>query len=102
MNSRSLKYLNGQRLELPIEAQDANADALTYSASGLPEGAELSDRQILWTPSMNIVSAEDAQAEFVVDLWVSDGALKAVLPIQELCKWQKMQTKPEENGILID
>ena len=21
---------------------------------------------------------------------------------QELCKWQKMQTKPEENGILID
>ena len=50
---------------------------------------------------MNIVSAEDAQAEFVVDLWVSDGALKAVLPIQELCKWQKMQTKPEENGILI-
>ncbi|MCZ6680551.1 MAG: SUMF1/EgtB/PvdO family nonheme iron enzyme [Candidatus Poribacteria bacterium] len=71
----------GQSLDLSIEAQDANGDVLTYTAIGLPENAELHQRRIHWTPGLNTVSAEAAQAEFVVDLWASDGALKAALPI---------------------
>ena len=71
----------GQTLELPIDAQDADGDALTYAATGLPDGAELSDGGILWTPPLDTVSAAVGEMEFVVDLWVSDDALKAAIPI---------------------
>jgi formylglycine-generating enzyme required for sulfatase activity len=52
------------------------------------------------------VSAEDAQAEFVVDLWVSDGALKAALPIHIVVHHSdptaSVQVMGEKSGLVAD
>ena len=45
------RVAEGERLQLVVSATDADGDGLTYSASGRPTGATLSDSVFSWTPS---------------------------------------------------
>jgi hypothetical protein len=59
----------GATLTLTISATDADGDALTYSASGLPSGASFSGDTLTWTPT-------EAQAgNHQVAFTVTDGQL---------------------------
>jgi PKD repeat protein len=60
-------------LELVISATDADADALSYTAEGLPDGAEFVDNQdntatLTWTPDY------EQSGEYTVTFTVTDGA----------------------------
>lgn len=60
----------GALVEFTVEATDLNGDPLTYSATGLPDGATFStaDRLFSWTPAANQVGPH------TVTFSVSDGA----------------------------
>ncbi len=45
----------GKELVLEIDALDPDGDSLTLSVHGLPEGAELKDETLRWTPPYNTV-----------------------------------------------
>jgi hypothetical protein len=57
----------GTRLTFQVTASDPNGDALTYSASGLPQGATFSGQTFDWTP------AADQTGSRQITFTVSDG-----------------------------
>ena len=60
----------GETLSFRVRATDANGDALTYSATGLPDGAafEPETRRFTWTPGF------DGAGDYEVTFMVGDGA----------------------------
>ncbi|MHC4366989.1 MAG: putative Ig domain-containing protein [Planctomycetota bacterium] len=66
IGSRSVN--EGSRLSFSVSATDADGDALTYAATGLPSGATFSGRTFTWTPGYT--QAGTYSANFIV----SDGA----------------------------
>lgn len=56
-------------LALTLSAVDPDGTALTYSAGGLPTGANLSGRNFTWTPTADQVGSHD------ITFTVSDGAI---------------------------
>ena len=61
------RVAEGERLQLVVSATDADGDGLTYSASGRPTGATLSDSTFSWTPSYQ------QSGTYQVTFTVSDG-----------------------------
>jgi len=57
----------GTLLTFAVTASDPNGDTLTYSASGLPQGATFSNRTFTWTPAAGQVGSHE------VTFTVSDG-----------------------------
>lgn len=57
----------GSTLQFTVSATDADADTLTYSASGLPSGAAFSNRVFSWTPDASQIDM------YAVTFTVSDG-----------------------------
>jgi hypothetical protein len=59
----------GNTLDFSLAATDPDGDALTYSASGIPTGANLSGANFTWTP------ASDQSGSFDITFTVTDGSL---------------------------
>lgn len=60
----------GNELRIELSASDPDNDAVSFSASGLPEGAELKDNLFVWKPGYVV---NGTKKEFSVDFAVSDG-----------------------------
>ncbi len=69
IGSRSVRA--GQRLSFTANATDADGDAITYSASGLPSGAKFdaAKRIFMWTPTVG------QAGKYTITLSATDGAL---------------------------
>ncbi len=59
----------GNALQFSLSAADADGDSLTYSATGLPQGANLSGQNFTWTPTSSQIGSYD------VTFSVSDGTV---------------------------
>ncbi|MBP7051857.1 MAG: hypothetical protein KBE65_12655 [Phycisphaerae bacterium] len=64
----SRQVAQGETLTFTVSATDANGDALTYTAAGLPTGATFSNRTFTWTPSASDIGTHQ------VTFTVSDGS----------------------------
>ncbi|HQH29047.1 MAG TPA: M12 family metallo-peptidase, partial [Oligoflexia bacterium] len=62
----------GSLLAFALSASDAEGDALSYSAAGLPAGAILSGTQFSYTPPYNTVPSGWSSTSFNVTFTVSD------------------------------
>ena len=93
-----LEINEGEVLNTKVQADDQNGDLLTYTATGLPNGAQLEGNRIRWKPSFDFVSIEDLKTEILVTLIASDGELHAKLPITIAVynMDQPTATQPEE------
>ncbi len=60
----------GNTLEFSLSAVDADGDNLTYSATGLPEGATLTGQSFAWTPASGQIGSYD------ITFTASDGSLR--------------------------
>jgi hypothetical protein len=78
----------GNPLSFTISATDADSDAITYSAAGLPSGAAFAGQTFNWTPNYNqagtyqvTFTASDGQAQIsqTVNLTVNDVAVPTSL-----------------------
>jgi hypothetical protein len=65
-----VEVYEGDELRIELSASDPDNDAVSFSASGLPEGAELKDNLFVWKPGYIV---NGTKKEFSVDFVVSDG-----------------------------
>jgi hypothetical protein len=66
MSSQSVK--EGDELSFSVAATDADGDRLTYTASGIPDGASFEGETFVWTPGFSA-----AEQTYEVLFTVSDG-----------------------------
>ncbi|MCD6506679.1 tandem-95 repeat protein, partial [Candidatus Poribacteria bacterium] len=65
IGSKSVR--EGEPLQFTVEADDEDGDALTFSAEGLPEGANFTEGKFSWKPGF------EQSGEYLVTFKVSDG-----------------------------
>ncbi len=68
----------GERLTIALSASDADADSLSYSATGSPTGAVLSGRVFTWTPTSDQVGTHSLQFNVADGYGATDSALTAI------------------------
>lgn len=54
----NIEVQEGQGIKTMLDAYDPDGDRVTYSASNLPEGAELNDNIFAWIPNFDIVKKQ--------------------------------------------
>ncbi len=81
----------GEAVQLKFEGSDPDGDALTFSADGLPSGANLdaNSGQFSWTPS------EDQQGKHTFTVKVSDGQESASITVKILVKPRPQAVPPD-------